>query len=266
MPHARRQTCFARKLRRVPSVQPSQLRSIAAANDGDALHFCSTCAFSAACLGSGFDKSRLGELHVLVEHVGPIAAGDFIFREGDAFEAIAAVRSGAVKTFVTDAAGREQVQGFFLPGEIIGLNAISQSRFPCNAIALETTGLCRFSFPRMATLATRMPGLQRELFRLLSEDIGKAALLGGDYSADERMAAFFVTLSRRYAQRGFSSTRLRLPMSRADIGNYLRLAPETVSRVLRRLQDTGLIRIERREVELLAVAQLRGMAHAILRD
>jgi CRP/FNR family transcriptional regulator, anaerobic regulatory protein len=242
------------------------LRSTPVASDGDALRFCSTCAFSAACLDSGFDKSRLAELHVLVEHVGPFAAGAFIFREGDEFEAIAAVRSGTVKTFVTDAAGREQVQGFFLPGEIIGLNAISQARYPCNAIALDTVGLCRFSFPKMATLATRMPGLQRELFRLLSEDIGKATLLGGDYTADERMAAFFITLSRRFAQRGFSATRLRLAMSRADMGNYLRLAPETVSRVLRRFQDAGLIRLERREVELIGVPQLRGLAHAILRD
>ena len=244
----------------------SPLRVIPVANDGDELHFCSSCAFSAACLDSGFDKSRLAELHVLVEHVGPFGAGDFIFREGDAFEAIAAVRSGAVKTFVTDGEGREQVLGFFLPGEVIGLNAISQARYPCNAIALETVGLCRFSFPKMATLATRMPGLQRELFRLLSEDIGKAALLGGDFAAHERMAAFFVTLSRRYACRGFSATRLRLPMSRTDMGNYLRLAPETVSRVLRRMQDDRLISIQRRDLQLLDMAKLRGLAHAILRD
>jgi len=236
------------------------------AEDGDELHFCGTCAFSAACLDSGFDKNRLADLKVLVEHVGPFKPGDFIFREGDIFEAIAAVRSGAVKTCVSDAAGREQVTGFFLPGEIIGLNAISHARYPCSAVALETVGLCRFSFPKIATLATRMPRLQLELFRLLSEDIGKAALLSGDFTADERMSAFFITLSRRFAQRGFSATRLRLAMSRTDIGNYLRLAPETVSRVLRRLQDGRLIRIDRREVELLDAARLRALAHPILRD
>jgi len=244
----------------------SQLSTAAVTEDSDRLQFCSTCAFSAACLTNGFDKSRLAELHVLVEHVGPFAAGEVIFREGEAFEAIASVRSGSVKTRTTDAAGREQVLGFFLPGEIIGLNAISQARYPCDAIALETTGLCRFSFPKMATLATRMPGLQQELFRLLSEDIGKASLLGGDYSADERMAAFFLTLSQRFARRGFSATRLRLAMSRTEIGNYLRLAPETVSRVLRRLQDSGVIRIQRRELELCDMAALHALARSILRD
>jgi CRP/FNR family transcriptional regulator len=239
---------------------------VSVAEDGDELRFCSTCAFSAACLESGFDKARMAELKVLVEHVGPFNPGDFIFREGDAFEAIAAVRSGAVKTFVSDAAGREQVLGFFLPGEIIGLNAISPARYPCNAIALETVGLCRFSFPKIATLAARMPGLQRELFRRLSEDIGKAALLSGDFTADERMAAFFISLSRRYALGGFCATRLRLAMSRTDIGNYLRLAPETVSRVLRRLQDGHLIRIDRRDVALLDTVKLHALAGAILRD
>jgi CRP/FNR family transcriptional regulator len=91
----------------------------------------------------GFDKGRLGELHVLVAHVGPFQEGEHIFREGDPFDAIAAVRAGTVKTYVTDSEGREQVQGFFLPGEVIGLNAISSSRYPCNAVALDPVMLCR---------------------------------------------------------------------------------------------------------------------------
>lgn len=236
------------------------------ADDGDALRFCSTCAFSAACHAEGYDKVQLEELHCLVEHIGPFHAGDHIFREGDPFNAIAAVRAGTVKTYVIDPAGREQVQGFFLPGEVIGLSAIHAARYPCNAIALDTVTLCRFSFPMMATLATRMPGLQTQLFRLLSQDIGKAALLAGDYSADERMAAFLVALSRRYSSRGFSATRFALTMARTDIANYLRLAAETVSRVLRRFQDEGLIRVERREVEICSHDRLEELARLVLRD
>jgi CRP/FNR family transcriptional regulator len=236
------------------------------ADDGDALRFCSTCAFSDACLSQGYDKSALSELHVLVEHIGPFAEGEHIFREGDEFTAIAAVRAGTVKTYVLDTAGNEQVLGFFLPGEVIGLNAIHQARYPCNAVALDTVMLCRFSFPKMALLATRMPGLQAQLFRLLSQDIGKAALLAGDYSADERMAAFLVSLSRRYAQRGFSASRFHLTMARTDMANYLRLAPETVSRVLRRLQDEGLVQVERRELEIRDAAKLEALARPVLRD
>lgn len=236
------------------------------ADDGDEFHFCSTCAFSQACLASGYDKAQLRELHVLVEHVGPYKEGEHIFREGDPFNAIAAVRAGTVKTYVIDTEGREQVQGFFLPGEVIGLNAISSSRYPSNAVALESVLLCRFSFPNIAALALRIPGIQQQLFRLLSSDIGKASLLAGNYSADERMAAFLISLSRRYASRGFSATRFLLTMSRTDIANYLRLAPETVSRVLRRFQDEHLLRVDRREIELLDRARLETLARDVLRS
>lgn len=250
---------------RAASVSQPRRPSPAAADDGDEFQFCSTCAFSAACLEQGFDKSRLRELHVLVQHVGPFAEGEHIFREGDAFEAIAAVRAGTVKTYVNDSEGREQVLGFFLPGEVIGLNAISQARYPCNAVALDEVSLCRFSFPNIAALAGRVPGLQQQLFRLLSEDIGKAALLAGNFSADERMAAFLVSLSRRQAARGFSATRLHLAMTRTDIANYLRLASESVSRGFSRLQDAGIVRVERREIEIVDAARLEAQARHVLR-
>lgn len=236
------------------------------ADDGDEIHFCSTCAFSQACQSQGYDKTSLQDLHVLVEHIGPFHEGDHIFREGDDFNAIAAVRGGTVKTYVVDTDGNEQVLGFFLPGEVIGLNAIHHAKYPCNAMALDTVMLCRFSFPKMALLASKMPGLQAQLFRLLSQDIGKAALLAGDYTADQRMAAFLISLSRRYAARGFSATRFHLTMSRTDMANYLRLAPETVSRVLRRFQTEGLIQVERREIELSLKQQLEQLAKPVLRD
>jgi len=235
------------------------------ADDGDEFNFCSTCAFSAACLSSGYDKTQLRALHVLVEHVGPYREGEHIFREGESFAAIAAVRSGTVKTYVTDTEGREQVQGFFLPGEVIGLSAISEARYLSNAVALDSVVLCRFSFPNIAALAMRMPGLQQQLFRLLSQDIGKASLLAGNFSADERMAAFLISISRRYAARGFSATRFLLTMTRADIANYLRLAPETASRVFRRFQDEGLLRVDRRELELLDRSRLEALARDVLR-
>jgi len=237
-----------------------------AADDGDALRFCSTCAFSEACLSQGMDKRELVDLHVLVEHVGLLHSGDHVFRKGDPFEAIAAVRAGTVKTYVVDSEGREHVLGFYLPGEVIGLDAIDGEHYPCNAIALDTVALCRFSFPKMAELAARVPGLQQQLFRLLSRDIGTAIRLAGDWSADQRMAAFLLGLSRRLASRGFSPRRFQLTMPRTDIGNYLRLAPETVSRVLKRFQDDGLLVVDRREVELADIARLEALAAPILQS
>ena len=146
------------------------------------------------------------------------------------------MRAGTVKTYVTDSEGREQVLGFFLPGEVIGLNAISHARYPCNAVALDSVMLCRFSFPNIAALADRMPGLQQHLFRLLSEDIGKAALLAGNFTADERMAAFLVsTVAAAMPRADFPRRVSGSSMTRTDIANYLRLASESVSRGFSRL-------------------------------
>ena len=152
-----------------------------------------------------------------------------------------------------------------MPGEVIGLNAIHHAKYPCNAIALDTVMLCRFSFPKMALLASKMPELQTQLFRLLSQDIGKASLLAGDYAADQRIAAFLISLSRRYAARGFSAKQFNLTMSRSDMASYLRLAPETVSRILRRFQDEGLITVNRREFTLDNIEQVLEIAKPVLR-
>lgn len=232
--------------------------------DGDELQFCSTCAFGAVCLPAGYTKADLSELHYLVEHTGPVRAGARIFTTNDRFESIYAVRAGIVKTRTIDAQGREQVLGFHLPGEFIGLSAIHPARYPCDAIALDTVYLCRFSFPALSTLAAKMPAVQQELFRLISADINKVIVLTGDHSADERLAAFLLRLSERFASRGFSATRFRLGMPRADIANHLRLAPETISRVLRRFQDDDLVRVDERDVELCSPERLRAVAAALL--
>lgn len=250
-------------LRRVvfPDIDPSIV-----ADDGNDALFCSTCAFSQVCLSEGMGKGDLRELHLLVEHVGPLQPGEYVFREGALFNSVAAVRAGTVKTSLVDHHGREQVLGFHLPGELIGLNAIDGDRYPCDAIALDTVMLCRFSFPQMALLASRLPTLQQQLFRLMSRDIGNAARYAGDYSADERVAAFLVGLSRRLSARGFSARRFRLTMSRIETANYLRQAPETISRVLRRFEQDALLRVKRREVEILDLARLETLAASILRD
>lgn len=233
-------------------------------DDGNEQRFCSTCAFGSVCIGSGVDKIGLAELHCLVEHAGPYRPGDSIFRTGDRFGAIYAVRAGTVKTRLVDLEGRELVLGFHLPGELIGLNAIHPQAYPCDAVALDTVEVCRFSFPALATLATRIPQIQQELFRRLSKDIGEANVRNQESSADERLAAFVLNLSSRYEARGFPRDSLHLSMSRSDIANYLGLAAETVSRVLRRFQDTGMLEVDGREVTVRDVAALKDVAKNLL--
>ena len=133
--------------------------------EGDDHTFSGTCAYAGVCQPGGYDKTALAELHCLIEHTEPIPAGQHIFRVNDPFLAVYAVRAGTVKTYVVDDEGREQVLGFFLPGELIGLDAIHPAHYPCNAVALDTVTLCRFSFPAIAALAARVPNLQAQLFR-----------------------------------------------------------------------------------------------------
>ncbi len=244
----------------------SQARIIAEplADVDDDQNFCTTCAFGSLCKATGVDQAALRELHCLIEHVGVHRPGETIFRTGERFGALYAVRRGTVKTRLVDIEGRELVLGFYLPGELVGLNAIHPEIYPCDAVALDEVEACRFSFPALSTLAAKVPGIQQELFRRLSEDIGSAALLAGDYSADERLAAFLIGLARRYAERGFPLDLLHLAMSRGDIANYLRLAAETVSRVLRRFQDQHLIRVDGRDVAILEPAALFAVARPIL--
>ncbi|MGA9333784.1 MAG: helix-turn-helix domain-containing protein [Rudaea sp.] len=236
------------------------------ADDGTSVMFCSTCAFSGACLAAGYSKSELSELHCLVEHVGPFAAGEPVFRTRDPFRAIYAVRGGTAKTVVVNREGHEQVLGFYLPGEVIGLNAIYPEHYPCDAVALDPAYFCRFSFPAMSALAAKLPSVQQHLFRMLSKELGMATVLAGDHTADERMAAFLLDLGERYAARGFSGSRFRLAMSRNDIANYLRLAAETVSRVLSRFREQRMLQIDGRDLEILDVPRLRELASGALND
>ncbi|MEY2161230.1 MULTISPECIES: cyclic nucleotide-binding domain-containing protein [Pseudomonadota] len=233
------------------------------AADG-ASDFCRTCALSSVCAMVGYGKPELSPLHGLMEHLGPYRAGETVFRQGDPFEAVFAVRAGTVKTRQLGNHGREHVLGFFLPGEVIGLDAIYPDRFPCDAVALEDAQFCRFSFPAMSALATRQPAVQRHLFRLISRQLGTARLLAGDHSADERMAAFLVDLGERYAARGFPGTHFQLSMSRSDIANHLSLAAETVSRTLSRFRTKGLIVIKGRVLHLREPLQLRELGQNLL--
>ncbi len=226
--------------------------------------FCATCVFGSTFTPHGVDRAQLDELQMVMRHVGPFRRGAAVFRAGEPFRALYAVRSGVIKTVYAGSAGREYIAGFHLPGEMVGLSAIHAGRFPCDAIAVDTAYLCRFEFRSLAALTARAPAVQEQLFRLLSRDIGSAILLAGDHSADERVAAFLIRLGRRFALRGCSASEFRLPMGRRDIANHLGLAPETVSRAFGRLQQQGWIRVRERNVSLLRNDELLRLAGALL--
>ncbi|MFZ2507242.1 MAG: helix-turn-helix domain-containing protein [Steroidobacteraceae bacterium] len=222
---------------------------------------CSTCSLSELCLPMGLAPGDMQRLEVLVTQRGPVNEGEHLFRIGDPLADIYAVRGGYFKSYLVESNGREQVLGFHLPGELIGLDAIWPERHQCNAVALNTGSVCAMPYARVADLSREVPGLQSSMLRLLSKELALSHSLAGDFSAEQRVAGFLLSLSSRLKARGHSPTQLTLAMSRRDIANYLRLATETVSRVISRFEADGLVSVDRREVRLLDMNRLGELGH-----
>jgi len=212
------------------------------------------------CLPRGLSPEEIQRFEQIVHRSRPIQPDEHLFRAGDEFRSVASVRTGCFKSYVVDHEGQEQVLGFHLPGEIIGLDAIHSQRHTANVVALDTSAVCGLTFESMCGMARQMPELQTELFRLMSQRISELEVSAGDLSADERIARFLLSLSARFARRGYSEAEFMLAMSRRDIASYLRLATETVSRVFARFQKSGVLRVDRKEVRIRNMPALRELA------
>jgi CRP/FNR family transcriptional regulator len=223
---------------------------------------CRDCSLSTLCLPMGLRADDVDRLDAIVKRNRPLQRGDHLFRTGEAFRNLYVVKTGAVKTFTQTNDGEEQVVGFHLPGEVLGLDAIQNGLHGCNARALETTAICELPFERLEDLASNLPSLQHQMFRLLSKEIGQEAdmmALLGRSTAEERVASFLLSLSDRFRRRGFSATDFFLSMSRQEIGSYLGLALETVSRLFTRFQEEKILKVERKHVQILDVDRLRAI-------
>ena len=222
---------------------------------------CSTCCLKGVCLPCGLDSDKLADMDELTRVKRRLAKGSTLYRSGDAFESLYAVRSGSFKSVGVSRAGEEKVTGLHLPGDLMGLDAINDRKHGFDAVAVEDSEVCIISYARLAQLALRMPQLQAQFLRILSGDISRdqgLMLLMGGMDAEQRIAAFLLSLARRYEKLGYASTRFSLRMTREDIGSYLGLTLETVSRVFSRLQRDGLIAAQQKEVQLKDVAHLRN--------
>jgi len=198
----------------------------------------------------------------IVKRSRPLHRGDHLFRSGDNFRSLYVVKTGSVKTYTPREDGGEQVLGFHLPGEVIGLDAIERESHNCSGKVLETSAICEIPFGRLEELSGSIPSLQHQMYRLLSKEIGQDTemlMLLGKKNAEERLATFLLSLSTRLKSRGLSATDFYLSMSRHEIGNYLGLAVETVSRLFTRFQDEGLLAVERKHVQLLDMKRLESL-------
>lgn len=214
---------------------------------------CDTCRLNRICIPLALNSKDLEQLEKIVQHTRPMQKNELLYRENTHFQSIYAVRSGTMKAFRTTNDGREQVTGFYFPGEILGMDGISEDRHASSARALETAAICAIPFNALEKLSSVMPNLQRHLFQLMSREITEDQLLItllSKNSADERLATLLLSISRRNARRHLSATQFRLPMSRVDIGNYLGLTVETISRVFSRMQKAGILRVDNKEIEI----------------
>lgn len=228
---------------------------------------CSTCSLHELCLPYGVSAEDLAQLERIVQRSRPIARGGVLFRAGDTFRSVYATRSGAFKSIGAAPDGSEQILGFHLPGELLGLDGLTAGRHQATAIALDLSTVCELPFDQLEDVARQMPALQHQLLRLMGREISRREdqlLVLARHSPERRLAVLLLSLATRFAERGYSATRYTLPMPRLDIANYLGLAPETISRLLRRLQDEGVVRVRAREVQVLDVLALHERAGAVV--
>ena len=223
---------------------------------------CSNCRLSTLCLPISLELDELNQINQAILRNQPLQKGDYLYRAGERFSAIYAVRSGCVKSLHITEEGEEQITGFYLPGEICGMDGINDNIHTNSVIALETSAICEIPFTQMESLSHQIPSLQRHFFQLMSREITKdqaLITLLSKGSAEQRIASLLLSLSSRHQRRQLSATEFILPMSRTDIGNYLGLTIETVSRVFSRLQRDGLLTADRRLVSLHNIDQLRAV-------
>ena len=228
---------------------------------------CGACALHELCLPAGIDRHDLDRLDSAVRDKRTLDRGKLLFRQGDAFNALYVVRSGSLKTFVENPDGEVQVLGFVLPGEILGVAALVNDRHPMTAEALERSSICELPYTQLQQIVGEVPALQRQLMRVISREVvadnGHLVMMGRQ-QAQERLAIFLQSLADRHARLSRDTGTLTLTMSRYDIANYLGLVVETVSRLFTRMEDAGILAVNRKSVQILRpdlLAQLCG-SHA----
>ncbi|MFN6960948.1 MAG: fumarate/nitrate reduction transcriptional regulator Fnr [Rhodocyclaceae bacterium] len=223
---------------------------------------CSQCNLRELCMPVGLSEQELGRLDELVTQRRRILRGQYLFRSGDPFEAIYAIKTGFFKTDVLLEDGREQVTGFQMSGEILGLDGIGSDKHACNAIALEDSEVCVIPFADLENYSRSIGALQHHFHKVMSREIVRdhgVMMLLGIMRAEERLAAFLLNLSQRFTARGYSPTEFNLRMTRNEIGSYLGLKLETVSRAFSRFQEEGLIAVHQKHIRILDVAGLKKL-------
>lgn len=225
---------------------------------------CGDCRMNSLCLPLALQSNEVAKLDEIIQRGRPHQKDRHVYNAGEEFKSVFAVRSGSIKSYTVSNDGQEQVTGFHLPGEIFGMDGIAHNHYTNSALAMETAAICEIPFSRLQELSIAIPSLQNHFFQLMSKEITNdqhLITLLSKNSAEERVATLLLSISNRNLRRQLSGARFRLPMSRADIGNYLGLTVETVSRVFGRFQKQDLLKVDKKEIEVLDFDKLRALAN-----
>jgi CRP/FNR family transcriptional regulator len=225
---------------------------------------CGQCSLRQLCLPAGIDIDDVERLDRLVKRRRSVARGEHLFRSGAALGNLYVAREGSFKTFVTSEDGQQQVIGFHLPGELVGLDALGEGRHRCDAVALDAARVCEVPLAELESIAAKVPGLQRQLLRVMGRSMGRDQdhlEMMSRRQASDRVMLFLHSLSERYIALGRDGVSFALPMTREEIANYLGLVIETVSRSFTRLQEEGVIAVRGRQVRLLAAERIARRVH-----
>jgi CRP/FNR family transcriptional regulator len=223
---------------------------------------CSNCRISDLCLPYGLHINEVEQLALIIKNKRPLRIDELLYSRDTQCLNLYAVKSGSFRGFITNTEGVEQTIGFYLPGELMGLDALLHGRFSCSVVALETSSVCELPLARLNELCVELPSLQYQMMRILSKEITSdhdQMLLLGRSSAKERMLMFLLMLSKRYGALGFSTTEFNLSMRRQDIANFLGLSNETISRQLTELSKAGVIAVKQRGIRIIDLNLLKSI-------
>ncbi|OIQ68028.1 transcriptional activator protein Anr [mine drainage metagenome] len=225
---------------------------------------CSNCNMRELCMPIGLSHEELDQVDALIGARRKIKRGETLFHNGEKFVNLYAIRTGFFKTCITSEDGRDQVTGFQMAGEVIGLDGIVNDFHTCDAVALEDTEICALPFVELETLTREFKSLQRHLHKIMSREIVRengVMLLLGSMRAEERLAAFLLNLAQRLHSRGFSQSELILRMTREEIGSYLGLKLETISRTFSRFVEDGIVEVKQRHIHILDIGALQAIVN-----
>jgi CRP/FNR family transcriptional regulator len=226
---------------------------------------CESCSLNNVCLPNGLSEDEISQLEASVDKTIKINKKGALYHSMDKASGIYAIKSGAIKTSISNEDGQEQVLEFHLPGDMLGFDAFNNSIHNCDAIALEDTLLCKIEIEDFHHLCGQLPGLRREMMHQVGKEIShnQSLLLSlGQQQTDERLATFLLTMSAHFQSRGFSGNEFLIPMPRQDLSNYLGMAVETLSRIISRMTEKGIVKFDRRLVLISDIEKLEKLAHS----